>query len=446
MKKERSLATRLQLNVTLVALLTVALFAGLSLFNTQRLFSRYLHQHKRGQQINLAQSLARYYQVNDSFQDLDLSLPSPSKGPGLGSSEYHVVVADACGLVVYDSKDKLVGAQIPQRLQKLSSPIWAQGKQVGTVFLSRPGRGAVLKIEADFRASVWRLTLLAALGSLLVAIVVANALSRRITGPLLSLATATEELAGNQDLNTRLPTAGDAEIATLAHSFNTLLARLKKSQELRQNLLADLAHELRTPVSIIQSQLEAAENNQLSPKAIASLYDEVLRLGRLLEDLKTLAVAEAGELSLNPLSISLRELGEQLETNFQPLAEVNQVELVLNIPDLKVTADPDRLRQILYNLLANSFAHTPAGGKVEINAQEDDDQIKLVISDTGSGIPPEELPFIFSRYRRGPQQQQEGLGLGLAISQALARAAGGELSAENNPTGGARFILTLPRG
>ena len=455
MKKQLSISTRLVIGVSLVALLAVALFAGLSLYNTQRLFSQYLTHHKRGQQANLAQILSAYYQENGSFRGLAFSLPTPRGGMGrgpraMGPSEYHIIIADEADLVIYDSGGNQLGLKVPEKIARLGTPIEARGQKVGTVLLSRPGQGAVLKIEEDFRSSVWRLTAMAALGSVLLAVFVSQALARRIISPLSSLSQAAERMATDQNLSLGLPLGGDDEIAALARSFNTLFARLAQSQQLRQNLLADLAHELRTPVSIIQSQLEAvgSENTQLSPKEIASLYDEVLRLGRLLEDLRTLAVAEAGEISLQASSLSLKKLGAQLETNFRPLAEVNQVELEFLIQGdqaLSLYADPDRLRQILYNLLGNAFAHTPPGGKVELTAKEKQGKIQLIISDTGPGIPPEDLPLIFSRYWRGKNKKKDGLGLGLAISRALARASGGELVAQNRPGGGAQFILTLPK-
>lgn len=451
MRKQNSISTRLAVGVSLVALLTVALFASLSLYNTQRLFSHYLTRQRHGQQVRLAQLLSSYYQETGSWQDLEFSLPLPMGGMGrgrMGPGDYHLLIANQEDFIIYDSVGNKLGTKLPAKILRLATPIVVQGEKVGTVLLSRPGQGAVLEIEAEFRSSVWRLTLFAALGAVLLASIVSRALARRIISPLSSLAQATERMATDQDLTQGLPSQGNDEIGALARSFNTLLARLAESQKLRQNLLADLAHELRTPVSIIQSQLElASSGTQLTQLEIASLYDEVLRLGRLLEDLRTLSVAEAGEIRLNPTSLPLEKIREQLLTTFRPLAEANKVSIEFSIQgkqDLALYADPDRLRQILYNLLGNAFAHTPEGGRIEIVAEEKQ-QVQITISDPGPGIPPQELPFIFSRYWRGKNKEQtDGLGLGLAIAKALAKASGGDLIAQNRPQGGAQFILSLP--
>jgi two-component system sensor histidine kinase BaeS len=273
----------------------------------------------------------------------------------------------------------------------------------------------------------------------------------RMVNPLARVMAAADAVAEG-DFSARVPESGPGEFGRLARSFNRMVAELERSDRLRRNLTADVAHELRTPLTILQGNLEGILDGVYQPDAehMDLLLDETRRLNRLVEDLRTLSLAEAGQLSLQREPVDLAELLDDVATSFSGQAEASGVSLKVTdqpVPGaLIVPGDAGRLDQVLSNLIANALQHTPAGGTITLNAERRPGGICLKVADNGRGIPAEDLPNIFDRFWRGDERRQGGSGLGLAIARQLVQAHGGSISVESQLNQGTTFIVELPQG
>jgi two-component system OmpR family sensor kinase/two-component system sensor histidine kinase BaeS len=253
------------------------------------------------------------------------------------------------------------------------------------------------------------------------------------------------------DLNVRVESSAVREIDDLAGAFNTMATSLSDADRQRRQMTADVAHELRTPLAIIRGRLEGMQDGiySPSPEQITTLLNETALLERLIEDLRLLALVDTGQLPLHKESISPTFLLESVGRSFAEQARSLGVELrVADLPALpEVEADPQRISQVLGNLIANSLRHTPAGGTVLLNASRGVDAVYVSVSDTGSGIAPEDLPHIFDRFYRADAARTRtggGAGLGLAIARRLIEAHHGTIRAESAPGQGTVITFSLP--
>ena len=270
-------------------------------------------------------------------------------------------------------------------------------------------------------------------------------ISRTIAAPLANLSRAAQDFAA-QDWERRAPIQGTHEIADVGRAFNAMADALQRAELLRRNLMADIAHELRTPLTVMQGNLRALLDGvyPLELREIATLYDETRLLSRLVADLRELALAEAGQLPLNMGTVELTPILRKAVDQFAVVAETQDAEinLVENVSS-SVQADPDRLAQVLHNLLANALRHTP-GGKVALSAEPVANQVRIRVDDTGDGISPDDLPFIFDRfYRAGDAQPSGSTGLGLAIAKTWVEAMGGNIGVESRAGQGSSFWFML---
>jgi len=270
--------------------------------------------------------------------------------------------------------------------------------------------------------------------------------------PLAELMVAADAVAAG-DLSVRVGDNGRGEMARLARRFNRMVDELARAEQGRRNLTADVAHELRTPLQIIQGNLEGVLDGvyEPTPDHIAATLDETRLLGRLVNDLQTLSLAEAGQLPLHPRPILARDLLDDAVTRFMPAAAEAGVTLKIapGDDDLTLTVDADRLDQVLTNLIGNALRHTPAGGRVTLSAQAANGGVALAVADTGAGIDPADLPHVFDRFWRGDRSRTRardgaGSGLGLAIARQLVRAHGGDIEVTSAPGEGATFTVYLP--
>jgi len=276
-------------------------------------------------------------------------------------------------------------------------------------------------------------------------------LARSFVRPLDTLAESTRQF-GPRNLSHRAQVQGTEEIRAVAQAFNEMAGRLEEAETLRQNLLADVAHELRTPVTVIQGNLRAILDDvyPLDKEEVARLYEQTRLLSRVIDDLRELAQAEASQLSLNITEVDVAALVKETGVAFQPIAHNQQIELhaelLGHLPTIQ--ADGARLRQSLHNLVSNALRHTPAGGHILLEVEQVDEAIQIRVKDSGSGMTPEQLSHIFDRfYRADPSRSREsgGSGLGLAIVRAIAKAHGGEVTAVSPGLNhGSTLILTLP--
>jgi len=273
-----------------------------------------------------------------------------------------------------------------------------------------------------------------------------------LAAPITKLANAAQAI-GAGDLTARVDLKyNSTEIDALAHAFNKMAADLQHAAELRNNLMADVSHELRTPLTVLEGNLRAALDHvyELDDEQIANLYEQTRHLIRLVNELRELTLAEAAQLPLDQQSFDLRLLVQETVAVFEPLAEEEQVQLVVKMaPNLPfISADRSRMRQVLHNLLVNALRHTPAAGQITLAAVLLAGHVRLTVQDTGEGIDPQHIEHIFDRfYRTDPSRTREtgGSGLGLAIVKAIVEAHGGSVGAASAGAGkGTIFTIDLP--
>lgn len=283
------------------------------------------------------------------------------------------------------------------------------------------------------------------------AVLLGIVLARQISAPLHRLASASRRIAGG-DLDARVKVESKDEVGQLSSAFNDMATALARDHRLRRQMIADIAHELGTPISVIQGNLEAMLDGvrPLSPEQIVSLHDETLFLSRIVSDLRQLALAEAGQLKLNRESTDLAHLLQHAVEAMQPSAQDKKLSLTASLPqDLPFAAiDADRITQVVRNLLTNAVRYTAEGGSIVVKAErEENNWLRVSVSDTGAGIAPEDLPRIFDRFYRADRSRSKdtgGAGLGLAIAKELVAAHGGRIWVESQPGKGSIFYFTVP--
>lgn len=280
---------------------------------------------------------------------------------------------------------------------------------------------------------------------------------RRIGSPVAEVMAAADQVA-NGNLDVRVHEEAPGEFGRLASSFNRMTAELARSDQQRRNFTADVAHELRTPLHIIQGNLEGILDGvyEATPEHINATLDETRLLARLVNDLQTLSLAESGQLPLHRRPLVVADLLSDVVTSFsnQAAAAGVRLETVYSADgdpsgiDLVIEADPDRLDQVLSNLVSNALRHTPAGGSITLQVVPCEGGARITVADTGSGISPEDLPFVFDRFWRGDRARTRhegaGSGLGLAIARQLVQAHGGTIQVESRPGEGTCFTIDLP--
>jgi two-component system OmpR family sensor kinase/two-component system sensor histidine kinase BaeS len=274
---------------------------------------------------------------------------------------------------------------------------------------------------------------------------------RNIATPLADVMTAADAVAEG-DLSVRVEEDKPGEFGQLARSFNRMVGELERSDQQRRNLTADVAHELRTPLHIIQGNLEGVLDDVYAPtdEHIQATLEETQQLSRLVEDLRTLSLAEAGQLPLVWESVDVVELLTDAGTSFSGQAEAAGIDLRVEIEsDLPaITGDVGRLDQVLSNLIANAVRHTPAGGRITLQAEPIKDGVRIRVCDTGEGIPADDLPHIFDRFWKGDRSRTRtsgvGSGLGLAIARQLVNAHEGTICVESEFGQGTTFTVDLP--
>ena len=275
--------------------------------------------------------------------------------------------------------------------------------------------------------------------------------SRGLAAPLNNLAEAAKAV-GSQDLSQRIEVKGSEEVREVAIAFNAMAEALEEADGLRSNMLADIAHELRTPLTVIQGNLRAILDDvyELDKVEVARLYDQTRQLSRLVGDLHDLTLLEAKQFSLNSSDVNLSELVQDVSAIYAPIFEDQEIILSLDLPESEpvIPGDSARLTQCLNNLLNNAIRHTPNGGEVTIQLSTGEEKAFLSVRDSGAGLDPEHLPYVFDRFYRVDQDRNRrtgGSGLGLAITQALVVAHGGTImAASEGKDQGSEFTIQFP--
>ncbi|MBX3001630.1 MAG: HAMP domain-containing protein [Caldilineaceae bacterium] len=349
-----------------------------------------------------------------------------------------VLVLDAAGQPIASLGD-LSNLSPSLRSGQDGWPLLLDGERIGMLIVEGT---PITGLDSDSLVSaVTRAVLTAALVAAAVAFVLGAVLIRQITRPLAQLNSAAKEIAVG-DLNVRVNVASRDEVGQLGETFNGMVASLATQESLRRNLMADIAHELRTPLTGIQGTVEAMQDGifPMSAEPLESIHEGVMLLNRLVEDLRTLAHAEAGQLSLHKERVDPAALAARARTAQLPQAQQRNIALSLSVADALPTiwGDEERLQQVLGNLLANALRHTPSGGAVDLNLSAANGQVDIAVVDSGEGIDPADLPYVFNRFYRGDPSRSRstgGSGLGLAIVRQLVEAHGGHVRVESPPAG-----------
>jgi two-component system sensor histidine kinase BaeS len=451
----RSLSLKLALAFIIVAIIGVVLVALFVRQQTQREFGQFV---LRRYQADLIVDLSTYYQQNGGWQNLDaITIRGPDRhfGPRGGEGfPAPVILTDADGSVIYGGRFFEPGQQIsPDSLQS-PVPVEVGDETVGWVqFTEPPGQELVVigSPESEFLKSVNQAILFGTLGAVLVALLVGIILARTISRPVREVTEATRIVAGG-NLGYQVPVRTRDELGELAASFNRMSDDLAQSTEQRRQMTADIAHDLRNPLSVILGYMEALSTGKLQPsqETFEIMYAKGRHLQHLIEDLRTLALADAGELPLIRRQVDPGILLEHTAlahmVQAQELGVTIRVEVDPGSPQIVV--DPERMGQVFGNLVSNALRYTPEGGEIILSATVDGSDVQLKVQDTGTGIDPEDLPYIFSRfYRSDRSRRQNGeSGLGLAIAKSIVEAHGGSLTVASKLGQGTTFTIIIPAG
>jgi signal transduction histidine kinase len=311
------------------------------------------------------------------------------------------------------------------------------------------------QIMASIQANLFSNLLFFIIGGSVVAILAGVWLSRSLAAPLGDLETGVRAIEA-QELSHRIPVQGSQELITVTQAFNQMAARLEQAESLRRNLLADVAHELRHPLHVLQGNLQAILDDvyPLEKEEIGRILDQTRHLTTLVNDLHELAQADARQLPINKQQVDIADLVKETAETFQPSARVKEITLRVallgTIP--RIAVDRSRMRQTFHNLLSNALQHTQPGGNILVEIKQQANKLQISVEDDGAGIHPEQLPHIFERFYRidAARSQEErpsgaGTGLGLAIAKAIVEAHEGRMTAESGGVGrGSRFVIELP--
>ena len=433
--------------VLALALGGVSVYVGLAADREAASFEQTRNEVRRAR---VQQMVSRLYAESHGWAQLQRFLEQA--GPLAGR---RIVVHDGAGNIVGDSHQLSGIPWRPRQQGSRNSAIIVNDRRVGSFVFASDNAPEDLQeppvsrvVAAVNRSLLWTGLTAVAFGIFLIAL-----LSQRLMAPMQALGSAARRL-GSGDLSQRVSTSGPSEIGELANSFNAMAGSLQRAEEQRRVLVADVAHELRTPLSNIQGYLEAIKDGLLQPDAatIDTIHQQVVHLARLVEDLRLLAQVEGGALNLNLEPTSLEEvLGRSVEA-FRARAEARAVSVNLGVsPGLPlVMMDRTRIAQVVANLLENAIYHTPEGGRVEVSADvTGEGRARVTVEDSGEGISPQDLPLVFERfYRVDPSRSRStgGVGLGLTIAKQMVEAHGGAIFAESTPGRGTRLIFELPLG
>ena len=454
--------TRLVFSFVLIVLITASVFLLLAMQNFPKEVGTFVG---RGGMMGLEQvvlNLEDYYHQTGSWSGVDTVLASSRSGRGVGGQGMgqgmgaammngRMRVADAKGTVIADTGGTPQGILSTADKQSSIALRDSIGNQVGYLYVeggipSNPG--AEQYLTSRLINIAWTAVLIAGL----VGLVLALFLSFQLLKPVQALTYAARALAGG-DLDQRVPIKGKDEVAELGQAFNSMAASIQQEQNTRKSMTADIAHELRTPLSVQRAYLEAMVDGvyPLTEENLNTVLDQNHFLSRLVDDLRILALADAGELKLEFAPGDLNLLIEKTTGRFKPTANEKGIALEFNDQTAgqlsEVPLDVVRMGQVLNNLVGNALAHTPSGGKVELCLKRIANKAVITVHDSGPGIPDDKLEKIFDRFYRVDQSRSRdegGTGLGLAITRKLVEAHRGVIVAGNDPKGGAVFTVSLP--
>ena len=463
----------------MAGLAAVVVLGGAVLYMSINLSTRRMYETlARESDVAAAEALARifgrYYEQTGSWRGFERyfreftapgggPMPGPMGGPMGGMMMRRlgvfsrIVLTGPEGRVLLDTNRRLQGTFHPPGHIEKGVPVRAHGRLVGYLFVGTMIEPALEPVEREFLAMVNRTVIITVIAVLAAALVVTGFLVRRITGPLGRIETGAARV-GSGDFSARVPVTSRDELGRVAGRFNEMAASLEEADIWRNRLISDSAHELRTPMSLIQGRLEMMLDGvyDIDRQNVKRVYDEALHMAELIEELKTLSDADRGSLVTKRVSVDLGNLAQRAVDSFRVRTEEKGIHLGLNKAESPVVIDADegKIYQVLLNVIGNAVGYTPEGGSVEVRISPAAVRTgtartggEISVADTGPGVPEDKLEKIFERFFRMEEtrsREHGGRGLGLAISKAIVESHGGTIRASNRPSGGLDIRILLP--
>ncbi len=443
------LTSKLILAFLVVSLFSAGIIVAFTRIATNREFNKFINDQYKA---DLVDQLANYYQEHQTWDGVEESFAH------FGSDRFKLDDDRPLFFSIADLNGKIVITGIEHRLGEIVSAdelnagvqIQAEGETVGVLLINTaPEKNPM---EDEFIHRINDSIFLSAIGTIILALILGAILSRTITRPIRELTKATHEIAGGK-FGQQVPVRSHDEIGELAESFNKMNDDLARSFNLRKQMTADIAHELRTPLSLIIGHAEAVHDGVLPPshENFEIIREEANRLEQLVNDLRILSLADAGELSVDFQPVDVNRLLGDIKTHY--MTPFNQKRITLNLEPapviLKANLDPIRFSQVLTNILDNALRYTPEEGRVVMAAKQIENEIEISIEDNGEGVTPEEAAHLFDRfYRADPSRTRDrdagGSGLGLAIAKSIIEMHKGRIWVESEKGKGMKIIIRLP--
>ena len=445
----RSITLKMVLAFLGIALISIMLIVLLARWNTGTEFTRFVSDRWG---TDVADNLGRYYQSNGSWEGVQKAIIrfSNQERPGFDiTRKPFFTLADEQGRVIYPGPGYKLGDKARSADLNQGIPIEVDEIKVGTLMLGKVPPERIPR-ETEFIQRTNQMLVLSALGASVVALLIGIFLSKTLTRPIRELTEATHAVAEGK-LGQQVSVRSKDEMGELAKSFNKMSTDLARSTEARKQMTADIAHELRTPLSLIIGHAEAVHDEVLPPtkENFEIIREEALRLEHLVDDLRILSLADAGELRIDLQAVSPQKLLNDLQATYQHIANQKNVTISVEtsskLPMLNI--DPGRMTQVLTNILDNALQHTPEGELINLSARSVDDSVELSIQDSGPGIEGEDVNRIFNRFYRADEARNRddgGSGLGLAIAKSIVLAHNGQIWAESEPGQGLTVHIKIP--
>lgn len=447
------LSAKLTLAFLAVSLTVIGLAAFFTWRTTVTAFESVVVERIRA---DFLEKVTTYYEENGSWQGIIPRLfPTPSQMvQPLNDNRRRpdpviFALADQRGNIIvhagtYRPRDHVEAAALAA-----GTPVEVNGVVVGTAILT--GKVPELSaVEQGYLERTNRALLLASGAAMILALVLGGLLARSLTRPIRDLTDATRAIA-NGDLAQEIPVRSQDELGALTASFNQMTADLARATQARRQMTADIAHDLGTPLTVLGGYLEAMQEGVLSatPERIATMHTEIIHLQRLVQDLRTLSLADAGQMSLNRNQVDVGALLRRVAASYQLGAENQGVALSVETESapLSIQIDEERMAQVLGNLVSNALRYTAEGGQISLSSSLASGQARLVVADTGAGIARSDLSHIFERFYRADQARNLAAGesgLGLAIARSIVTAHGGTIAVESEVGRGTKFEIRLP--
>jgi signal transduction histidine kinase len=440
------LTTKLILAFLLISLVSTGIIVASTRIATNREFDRFVNDRYKA---DLASQLSSYYQTYQTWDGVEIQSNRDHFNSD-GNRLPFFSIADTNGVIVIAGSNHILGEIVSTSELNAGTQIQVANETVGTLlFNAAPIRNP---LEDAFIHRINNSILLSGIGTLLLALVLGTILSRTITRPIRELTSATHKMA-NGNFGQQVPVRSRDEIGELASSFNKMNDDLAHSFNLRKQMTADIAHELRTPLSLIIGHAEAVHDGVLPPSAenFEIIREEAERLEKLVNDLRTLSLADAGELSVDFQPVDVNKLLGDIQSHY--LTPFNQKQIALKVQPapgiLSANLDPIRFAQVITNILDNALRYTPQNGQVTISAKQVENEIEISITDNGEGVTSDEAVHLFDRFYRTDESRTRGSdaggsGLGLAIAKSIIEMHKGRIWADSEKGKGLKVMIVLP--